>query len=228
MRQAVPRRYRDLRPLRQLEGLGDGPRRRRLGRADAPRDRTPAGHRAQLRVRAGGRGDLPLGPRPRGPARATCRPPPAMPRGDRPARRDRRRDDPAGPPGLLRLPGGPRGRRPPGGRRRPGDLRKRRMPQRAAPHDPGDRAQPLGGDPQRPGHRGRSPDGRRAVDDRRDPQRGESDGERRRAGLGRDERGDPPARRGALRVQAVGPAVDPRARPADRAAPGDRPGRGRQ
>ena len=81
--------------------------------------------------------------------------PTSMPRGDRPARGDRRRGDPARSSGRLWLPGGRRGRRPPGGRRRPGDLRQRRRPERAAPPGPKGCAQSLGRDPQRPGHRGR-------------------------------------------------------------------------
>ena len=143
--------------VRALRGLGlavveAAGGRRPLDRAEAPRDRAPAGHGPQLRVRAGGRRDLALGARPRGPARAPGRVPPVLPRGGRPARRDGRGGDAAGAPGLLRLPGRPRGRRPPG-RSTPALAIVERVEalNERLRRTRGVGAGPLGGDPQRPG-----------------------------------------------------------------------------
>ncbi len=126
------------------------------------------------------------------------------------------------------FPVAPRGRHPSGRRRRPGDRRAGRRLERAAQEDQGGRPASLGGDPQRAGSRGRPPNRRRPVDDRRGAERGHADGGPRRARLGGDHRRRSPARARLLPVRAAGRPTDPRSAEADRAAQGRRPRRRRQ
>ena len=132
----LPRRsrYRPARPRASLVGplaavLPDVD----LVPAPRPRGRAPAGDRPGLRMRPVRVRGVPGGPRRGGPGQDAAGLPAGLRAGRVPIRRDGRAVQRAGAAGLLRLPGGLRGRRTPRRTGRPRPPRRPEGPRRAAP-----------------------------------------------------------------------------------------------